>query len=350
VARYGRALTSGGSTGRPKVIVGHEPSVIDPEVPAMGMVRDGVQLVPGPLFHNAPFTTSLLGLLTGATLVVMTRFDPSEALALIERHRVTWVQVVPTMLLRIWRLPEVEKAARDLSSLQVVFSTGGAFPAWLKEAWGDWIGDEKLLEIYGSSEAYGSTVVTGAEARRKPGTVGRPRFGPPRILDPDDPEGPPLGVGEVGLLAFERPAEPTYHYLGAEPVVHGGWETLGDLGYVDEDGYVFLVDRRVDMVVTGGENVYPAEVEQALERHPAVRTAVVVGLPDDDLGQRVHAIVDVGLEGGGRADVDAEELRAHLRTQLDRHKVPRTFELVDEPLRSDAGKVRRSQLRDERLG
>jgi len=349
VARYGRALTSGGSTGRPKVIVSHEPSVIDPDAPALGMRADGVHLVPGPLFHNAPFTTSLTGLLHGATLVVMTRFDPSEALALIERHRVTWVQVVPTMLARIWRLPEAERAGRDLSSLQVVFSTGGAFPAWLKEAWSDWIGDDRIVEIYGSSEAYGSTVVTGAEARRKPGTVGRPRFGPPRVLDPDDPTGPPLGPNQVGLLAFARPAEPTYHYLGAEPIVYNGWETLGDIGYVDEDGYVFLVDRRVDMIVTGGENVFPAEVEQALERHPSVRTAVVIGLPDDDLGQRLHAIVDVGHDWTDGPAVDEPGLRVYLHEQLDRYKVPRTFEFVTEPLRSDAGKVRRSQLRDERV-
>jgi bile acid-coenzyme A ligase len=131
-------------------------------------------------------------------------------------------------------------------------------------------------------------------------------------------------------------------------MVYDGWETLGDMGYVDDDGYVFLVDRRVDMIVTGGENVFPAEVEQALERHPAVRTAVVIGLPDDDLGQRVHAIVDVGRDRADGAGVDEAALRTHLQEQLDRYKVPRTFEFVTAPLRSDAGKVRRSQLRDER--
>lgn len=252
--RYARALTSGGSTGRPKVIVSHQPGVLDPDRPANGMRRDGVQLVPGPLFHNAPFTTSTMGLLHGNTLVVMTRFDPRRFLELVERHRVTWVQVVPTMLHRIWRLPPAERLAFDLSSLDMVFSTGGAFPAWLKAAWMEWIGPEKLLEIYGSSEAYGSTVVTGEEAIRKPGTVGRPRFGPPRILDED---GNDLGPNQVGLIYFERSAEPTYHYLGAESSVRDGWETLGDMGYVDEDGYLFLSDRRVDMIVTGGENVFP---------------------------------------------------------------------------------------------
>jgi bile acid-coenzyme A ligase len=131
--------------------------------------------------------------------------------------------------------------------------------------------------------------------------------------------------------------------------VYGGWETLGDLGYIDADGYVFLVDRRVDMVVTGGENVYPAEVEAALEAHPDVRSAVVIGLPDDDLGQRLHAIVDIGRDDGEPATVTADDLVAWTGDLVDRYKTPRTWEFVTSPLRSDAGKVRRSQLRDERL-
>ena len=141
----------------------------------------------------------------------------------------------------------------------------------------------------------GSTLVTGEEALRKPGTVGRPRYGPPRIVDED---GRAVGIGEVGLIYFERPEEPNYHYLGAESQIVDGWETLGDMGYVDEDGYLFLADRRVDMIISGGENVYPAEVEAALDQHPDVRSSVVIGLPDDDLGQRVHAIVDVGGHDG----------------------------------------------------
>jgi bile acid-coenzyme A ligase len=347
LARYGRALTSGGSTGRPKVVVSHVAAVVDPESETMGLGRGSVQLVPGPLFHNAPFITSCQGLLRGATLVVMTRFDPATMLELIEQHRVTWMQVVPTMLQRVWRLPDEERLGRDVSSLHVVFSTGGPFPAWLKEAWAGWIGADKLLEAYGSSEQYGgSTLVTGEEALRKPGTVGRPRYGPPRIVDED---GRPVGVGEVGLIYFERLEKPNYHYLGAESQIVDGWETLGDMGYVDEDGYLFLADRRVDMIVTGGENVFPAEVEAALDQHPDVRSSAVIGLPDDDLGQRVHAIVDVARHDGTTADVDQAELLAFLAERIVRYKIPRTVELVDELLRTDAGKVRRSQLRDERI-
>lgn len=347
LADYGRALTSGGSTGRPKVVVSHAKALIDPQSETMGLGPGSVQLVPGPLFHNAPFITSCQGLLRGATVVVMTRFDPATMLGLIEQHRVTWVQVVTTMLQRIWRLPEEERLRRDVSSLRIVFSTGGPFPAWLKEAWSGWIGPDKLLEAYGSSEMYGgSTLVTGEEARRKPGTVGRPRYGPPRIVDEDGRE---VGVGEVGLIYFERLKEPNYHYLGAESLIVDGWETLGDMGHVDEDGYLFLADRRVDMIVTGGENVFPAEVEAALDQHPDVRSSVVIGLPDDDLGQRVHAIVDVGRHDGTAADIDGAALVAFLGERIVRYKIPRTFELASEPLRTDAGKVRRSQLRDERI-
>ena len=148
---------------------------------------------------------------------------------------------------------------------------------------------------------------------------------------------------------FERPAQPNYHYLGAESQVQQGWETLGDMGWVDDDGYLFLADRRVDMIVTGGENVFPAEVEAALDQHPAVRSSVVIGLPDDDLGERVHAIVDVGRHDGAEVPVDPEDLVAFLGTRIVRYKIPRTFELVTEPLRTDAGKVRRSELRAERV-
>ena len=325
----------------------HAQALIDPESETMGLGPDSVQLVPGPLFHNAPFITSCQGLLRGATVVVMTRFDPARMLEHIEDHGVTWVQVVPTMLQRIWRLPDEERLGRDLSSLRVVFSTGGPFPAWLKAAWADWIGADKLLEAYGSSEMYGgSTLVTGEEALRKPGTVGRPRYGPPRIVDEDGRE---VGVGQVGLIYFERPSEPNYHYLGAESQIVDGWETLGDMGYVDEEGYLFLADRRVDLIVSGGENVYPAEVESALDQHPDVRSSVVIGLPDEDLGQRVHAIVDVGRHDGTAGDVDRLGLVAFLADRIVRYKIPRTFELVNEPLRTDAGKVRRSQLRDERI-
>jgi bile acid-coenzyme A ligase len=169
-----------------------------------------------------------------------------------------------------------------------------------------------------------------------------------RILDPDS--GAEVAAGEIGEVYFMPPGGPgsTYRYLGAEAKSREGWETLGDLGFLDADGYLYLVDRRTDLVVSGGVNVYPAEIEAALERHPAVRSAAVVGLPDDDLGQRVHAIADVGGTPAAHRP-DADQLREHLRQQVAPYKVPRTFELVTDPLRDDAGKIRRGALRDARM-
>ncbi len=211
----------------------------------------------------------------------------------------------------------------------------------------DWIGTDKVLEAYGSSEMYGgSTLVTGPEALAKPGTVGRPRYGPPRVLDETGRE-VSAGGGGHALVPAAGPAQ--LPLPGGRVPGPQGWETLGDMGYVDDDGYLFLADRRVDMIVTGGENVFPAEVEAALDQHPTVRSSVVIGLPDDDLGERVHAIVDVGRHDGAEVPVDPEDLVAFLGTRIVRYKIPRTFELVTEPLRTDAGKVRRTELRAERV-
>jgi bile acid-coenzyme A ligase len=343
------ALTSGGSTGRPKVIVNVRAAECDPDITIVGMKQDGVQLVPGPLYHNGPFTFSVNGLFTGSTIVLMDRFDAAGVLDLIERHRVDWMFAVPTMLRRIWQLPAEVREAADLSSLRVLFSSGSPWPAWLKTEYLNWLGPDKILEMYGGTEQYGSTVITGRESLDHPGSVGRPMGGAAvRILHPetgvDLPPGAEKGIGEVYFMAPGGPGS-TYRYLGAEAKSRDGWETLGDLGYLDDEGYLYLVDRRTDMVVSGGANVYPAEVEAALERHPSVRSAAVIGLPDDDLGQRVHAIVDAA--DSELQDVGA--LRTHLREHLAPYKVPRTFEIVTEPLRDDAGKVRRSALRDARL-
>ena len=346
------ALTSGGSTGRPKVIVNARPAVADPTVPIVGMSIDGVQLVPGPLYHNGPFTFSVNGLFTGSTIVLMPHFDAATVLELIDQYKVDWMFAVPTMLRRIWQLPPEVREKADLSSLRVLFSSGSPWPAWLKQEYIGWLGPDRLLEMYGGTEQYGSTVITGRESIDHPGSVGRPLGGARvRILDADTgeelPPGPEAGIGEVYFMAPGGPGS-TYRYIGAEAKSRDGWETLGDLGYLDSDGYLYLVDRRTDMVVSGGANIYPAEVEAALERHELVRSAAVIGLPDDDLGQRAHAIVDVG-ETAESARPDDDALKAHLRDHLAPYKIPRSFEYVTEPLRNDAGKVRRSALRDERI-
>jgi bile acid-coenzyme A ligase len=345
IAESWKAMTSGGSTGQPKVIVAQVRAEYDPESPPLGMRLDGVQLVAGPLYHQGPFMFSMFGLFTGATIVLMPRFDAATSLALIERHGVDWTYFVPTMTHRIWRLPEAERLRYDLSSLNVVFSTGAPWPVWLKEEWIRWLGPDRIVEAYGGTESQGGTLITGRDALAHPGSVGRPAGGNRlRVLDD---EGRDVRVGQVGEIYFMPAGGPgsTYRYIGADARDVGGWETLGDLGYLDSEGYLYLVDRRTDLIVCGGANIYPAEVEAALDKHPSVRSSVVIGLPDDDLGQRVHAIVDVG--DAGVLDVDG--LRQHLTEHLAPYKIPREFELAHEPLRDDAGKVRRSALREARI-
>jgi bile acid-coenzyme A ligase len=339
-----RAMTSGGSTGRPKVIVDTVPAVCDPEQPENGMTPNGVTLVPGPLYHAGPFMTSWSSLLVGAKVVLMKRFDAERALALIEEHRVDWVLFVPTMMQRIWRLPQDVRRRYDLSSLRRVMCTGAPSPAWLKRAWIEWLGPERIYEAYGGTERIAGTMISGTEWLAHPGSVGRPTLGRRiRILDEDGKDCPPGAVGEVFMMPPAGRGT-TYRYLGASPTATpDGWESLGDMGYLDEDGYLYLVERKTDMIVTGGANVYPAEVEGAIDAHPKVRSSAVIGLPDEDLGLRVHAIVDAP-EG-----VSDEELRSHLAERLVRYKIPRSFEFVSEPLRDDAGKVRRSALREARV-
>jgi bile acid-coenzyme A ligase len=242
------------------------------------------------------------------------------------------------MMLRIWRLPAAERAARDLSSLRVVLHLGAPCPVWLKEAWIEWLGPDVICEVYAEAEALGATMITGREWLVHRGSVGRPLYGEFRVVDPAGREHPRREVGEIVMR--RRPNDPPpCRYVGAEARTFGdGWESLGDLGWMDADGYLYLADRRTDLILVGGANVYPAEVEAALEEHPRVRSSAVVGLPDEDLGQRVHAIVQV--EG----EVSDDELRAHLAERLVRYKIPRTFERSPTPLRDDAGKVRRSEL------
>ncbi|MGY6501890.1 MAG: AMP-binding protein [Acidimicrobiales bacterium] len=337
-ARALKAPTSGGSTGRPKIIVSGQAGLIDPEqTRQFGARLDGVQLVPGPLYHNAPFMFSVNGLLTGNHLVVMTRFDASLLLELVEQHRVDWMLLVPTMMHRIWRLPDEEKFGRDVSSIEGILHLAAPCPPWLKHAWIDWLGADKVWELYAGTEAQGATIISGQEWLEHPGSVGKVRDGTMKICDADGTELPP---GEVGELWMRVPDRPTYHYIGAEARERDGWESLGDMGSIDADGYLYLADRMSDMILTGGSNVYPAEVEAALDEHPAVQSCAVVGVPDEEMGNVVHAVIQVG------DDVTDDDLRAHLAERLVRYKIPRSFERVDGPVRDDAGKVRRSELRD----
>lgn len=339
-----KALTSGGSTGRPKLIVSIDPGEFDTDVQGYQMRLDETQLVPGPLYHNGPFAFSMLGLFYGHHLVVMPRFDAERALALMEQHRVNWVMTVPTMMRRIWQLGEDVRAKYDLSALRVIGHVAAPCPPWLKLAFIEWLGPERVHEIYGGTEGQGSTWITGTEWLAHQGSVGKPAAGfNMKILDDDGKELPPGEIGEVYMLP-DRGAGATYRYVGAEPKRRAdGYETLGDMGYMDADGYLYLTDRRADMILRGGANIYPAEVEAAIDAHPKVRSSVVIGLPDEDLGNRIHAIVDAIEE------VSEADLRAFVSTRLVSYKAPETWEFAEGPLRDDAGKARRSQLRAERI-
>jgi bile acid-coenzyme A ligase len=339
-----KAPTSGGSTGRPKLIVAGDPGVIDTDAdPGMGVQRNGVMMVPGPMYHNAPFSYSTRGLVVGNHVVTMPRFDAEATLAGIEQHRADWMLLVPTMMLRIWRLEGREQY--DLSSLRVLWHMAAPCPPWLKEAWIGWLGGERVFELYAGTEAQAVTVIRGDEWMGRRGSVGKPLYGEMKVLGPDGEEVPPGTIGEIYMRA--PGGKVTYRYLGADAKRTGdGWESLGDLGSIDADGYVYLTDRLGDMILSGGANIYPAEVEAAIDEHPAVRSCAVLGLPDEELGNTVHAIVQLAA---GEHAVSEDDLRAHLAERLVRYKIPRTFEFTEEPLRDDAGKLRRSALRDERI-
>jgi bile acid-coenzyme A ligase len=344
VSPHWKAMTSGGSTGRPKIIVDHMPGMYSPDAAALLQQPGDILLNPGPLYHNAPFASMHTGLFTGAHVVEMGRFDASEALRLIGRHQVQWVNFVPTMMNRIWKLPDEERLAADLSSLRIVFHMASACPEWLKAAWIDWLGPDRIFELYGGTERQGMTIISGREWLERRGSVGRVAPGSRmRVLNAEGADCVPGEIGEIYFLP-EAGRNATYHYIGADAKLSGEWESLGDLGRMDADGYLYLVDRRTDMILSGGANIYPAEVEAALDAHDEVLSSAVVGLPDEDLGQLVHAIVQ-RREGSTLSTAD---LLAHVGQRLARYKVPRSVEFVTTPLRDDAGKVRRSALRDER--
>lgn len=345
IAGNWKAIASGGSTGRPKLIVDHGPprytTKIDALIRMVGLPAGGVMLNPGPLYHNAPFLFASLGLLSGTRIVGLERFDAEECLRLIERERVEWTFMVPTMMHRIWSLGADVRARYDLSSLKAIVHMAAACPVWLKHAWIDWLGPERVLEGYAGTESPG-TMITGGEWLLRPGSVGRV---PPGTITVRDTEGRECATGEVGEIFFPPGSTERFHYVGAQPRLDAnGRMSLGDMGHVDAGGYLFLADRRSDLILRGGANVYPAEVEAALSEHPGIAEAVVIGLPCADLGQRVHAVI----EGVDREAPDLESVDVFLRTRLSGYKCPESYEVASENLRDDAGKVRRGALRDER--
>jgi len=335
-----KVMTSGGSTGCPKLIVSHVPSEYDSTLPShFKQELNLTQLVLGPLYHNAPFTYSMEGLFRGHHLIVMKKFDAAECLSLLTKYKVEWTYLVPTMMQRIWKLGDEIKKQADLSALKTLLHTAGPCPAWLQEEWINWIGGEHLHEIYGGTEATGGTWITGTQWLSHRGSVGQVMEGCNiKVVDDKGQALPPGAMGEIYFLPDAGQGS-TYHYIGAEPEsIEGGWETLGDMGYLDDEGYLYLGDRKKDLIISGGANIYPAEVEAAIDSHPAVLSCAVTGVPHEDLGQAVHGVV----ESDGMLTQDA--LLEYLKEHLVRYKIPRSIAFVDQPVRSDAGKVRRSEL------
>ena len=345
VPHPGKAICSGGSTGRPKIIIDPQPWARTPGdlgvLGRQGLASGQTQLVTGQLYHNIAFTLSYVGLFERHHLVVMKKFDAALAVDLVERHRVTFAGFVPTMMQRIARLPGITR--RDFSSFEALYHSGASMPEWVKRTWLDLVPPERQYDVYGTAEAVGRCLIRGDEWLARPGSVGRPDLTEIRILDDDGAEVPPGTVGTVYMRRTDVEG-PTFHYVGASapPATPDGLVAMGDLGWLDEEGYLYLADRRLDLIVTGGANVYPAEVESAISSHPAVRDVAVVGLTDEEWGKRVHAVVE--LAAGHDPERAPAELDAHLRARLAAYKVPKTYEFVARMPRDESGKIRRQAL------
>jgi bile acid-coenzyme A ligase len=344
----GKAIASGGSTGRPKIIVDPDPWERVPgelhDTVHSGFASAQIQLVAGPLYHNSPFTWSHFGLFEAHHIILLERFDAATVVDLIEKYRCSFMFFAPTMMQRILRLPDIR--SRDLTSIQAIFQTAAICPTWLKRAWIELVGPDCLYEAYGSSEAPGHTQITGRDWLLHPGSVGRAAGCELRILDPEFRELPPGEVGEIFFRPTRHPA-PTYFYIGSAPAktTPDGFISVGDMGHVDEDGWLFIADRRTDLIISGGVNIYPAEVEAALTEHPNVADAAVIGLPDEEWGKRVHAIVELGNDA---EKPSAEELMRWMRSRLAPYKLPKCIEFLPSLPRDQSGKIRRAALAKER--
>ena len=342
-------ICSSGSTGMPKVILADRPAVWTPEssepfATSWGPIaRPQTILVPAPMYHTNGFST-LHTMLGGDRLVLLEKFDAELVVDLVERHRITTFTATPTMLQRIARVPDID--ARDLSSIEWILQGAAVIPPALVHRWFELIGPTRVVMAYGMTEALGLTALRGDEWLEHPGSVGRGyRETEVRITGVDGRE---LPAGEIGEIFLRSPTTGFYTYLGGAPLLpttEDGFGTAGDLGYVDEDGYLYIADRRIDLIISGGANVYPAEVESALAEHPGIADVVVIGLSDAEWGKRVHAIVQATDPSSPPSEADVIR---YAKERLAAYKVPKTVELVDEIPRSAATKVSRSALVTER--
>lgn len=350
-------LYSSGTTGRPKGIKFPLPPVDSPlgewEIAEHSRQRYGfseemVFLSPAPLYHAAPLRVSMAVQCVGGTVVVMERFDPAQALALIESERVTHSQWVPTMFVRLLKLPQDERTGYDLTSHRLATHAAAPCPVEVKEQMIAWWGPI-IEEYYAGTENIGSTAITSAEWLEHKGSVGRPSYG--AVLHICDDEGRELPTGGVGTVYFEDTAN-IFEYHGDQEKTtsvahpdHPTWRTLGDVGRVDDDGYLYLTDRRAFMIVAGGVNIYPQEIEDVLVTHPKVLDVAVFGIPNDDMGEEVKAVVQP-VEYADAGPALAEELDQWCADRLAGFKQPRSYDFVEQLPRLDNGKLYKKSLRD----
>ena len=349
-------LYSSGTTGRPKGVRPplshkqvHEPG--DPLVQlnhdVYGVDSDTVYLSPAPIYHSAPVKWCHSVHAYGGTVVMMERFDAEATLKAIDQYQVTHAQFVPTMLIRILKLDPEVRARYDHSSLRVAVHAAAPCPVEVKQAiiaeWGPIV-----WEYYGSTESLGVTIIDSEQALARPGSVGKPVLGTLHICDEDGDE---LPVGEIGTVYFEREYLPfRYHNddertKSAQHPDHPNWGTVGDLGYVDDDGYLFLTDRKAFLIISGGVNIYPQEVENALALHPSVHDVAVIGIPDDEMGEAVAAFVELPAGVQGTPEL-AAEIRDFVRSRIAHYKAPRTVTFVDALPRTPTGKLVKGRLRN----
>lgn len=356
VAPRGHMSYTSGTTGRPKGVrrlpvpldeLPKQQAAMREIVRAVYGIEDGCRtLLSAPLYHSAPASIAQNTLVYGELLVLAPRFDAEETLALIARHRCDVAYLTPTMYVRMIRLPDETWRRYDLSSLRFVASTGAPCAPEVKRAIIARLGPV-VHETYASTEAGLITLATSADALERPGTAGRPAGGAQLRIVGDD--GRECGPNEIGVIYARQPAYPDFTYQNApearRAIDRDGMITLGDMGYLDADGYLFVCDRAADMVISGGVNIYPAEIEHALLRVPGVLDCAVVGLPDPEYGERLHAV----LQPADGAVLDPEAIRAQLRGVLAGFKVPRTFSTIDALPRDDNGKVAKRRVRTELL-
>src|SRR6476659_3641406 len=350
-------LYSSGTTGRPKGIKLPLPEIaVDepgyPYVMIFGALlsygQDTVYLSPAPVYHAAPLRYTGVIQALGGTVVLMQRFEPEAFLRAVQEYSVTDTQCVPTMFVRMLKLPEELRASYDTSSLKTVVHAAAPCPVEVKQQTMDWLGPI-VHEYYASTEANGATYVGPDDWLAHPGTVGRSLLGTPRICDP---EGKEMSAGEVGTIYFERDDEPfTYHFDADRTAAtrhpeHPFWSTVGDLGYLDDEGYLYLTDRKAFMIISGGVNIYPQEAENVLIGHPKVVDVAVFGVPNADFGEEVKAVVQPASMDDAKPELE-QELIAFCRSQLADVKCPRTVDFREELPRHPTGKLYKRLLKDE---